>query len=151
MALGAIEVTRTASTIPLQQHETGNHEETVLMARQQLGVARFETLLTRGRWLSVEEMVSQVQEVATIRVRELAGGKRAAQDGLGERFGMTPRENEVLLLIGRRFADKEITEALSISPRTVARHITGIFTKMNVHSRREAAALLGAHGEPHGS
>jgi predicted ATPase/DNA-binding CsgD family transcriptional regulator len=151
MTLGVVQVTRTASTIPLQQHETGNHEETVLMSRQQLGVARFETLLARGRWISVEEMISQVQEVATARARELAGGERAPQDGLGKRFGLTPREHEVLLLIGRRFADKEIAEALSISPRTVARHVTGIFTKMNVHSRREAALLLEAHGEPQSS
>jgi DNA-binding CsgD family transcriptional regulator len=64
------------------------------------------------------------------------------QDGIAERFGLTPREQEVLMLIARRYADKEIADALSISPRTVARHVTGIFTKMNVHSRREAAAMI---------
>lgn len=147
LALGVVEVTRTASTIPLQHHETGNHEEAVWMTRQQLATARFETLLARGRWLSVEEMIAQVQAVAAVRAQELARGERAVQDGIGERFGLSRREHEVLLLIGHRFADKEIAETLSISPRTVARHVTGIFTKMNVHSRREAAALLEAAGE----
>jgi DNA-binding CsgD family transcriptional regulator len=70
-------------------------------------------------------------------------GEPVAPDGLVDRFGLTPREYEVLLLIARRFSDKEIAESLSISPRTVARHVTGIFTKMDVHSRREAAAMIG--------
>nr|MBA2759802.1 helix-turn-helix transcriptional regulator [Chloroflexia bacterium] len=44
--------------------------------------------------------------------------------------------------------DKEIADALFISPRTVARHVTGIFTKLGVHSRREAAARVNGHNPP---
>jgi len=146
MALGVVEITRTASTIPLQHHERRDHEETVRMALQQLGAARFETLLAKGRWLSIEEMVAQVHDAAAIRAQELARGERRATDATVVRFGLSPREHEVLLLIAKRYADKEIAEALSISPRTVARHVTGILTKMDVHSRREAAALLEERG-----
>jgi DNA-binding CsgD family transcriptional regulator len=46
------------------------------------------------------------------------------------------------MLIAQRYTDKEIADALFISPRTVARHVTGIFTKLDVHSRREAAAKV---------
>ncbi len=54
-------------------------------------------------------------------------------------------EHEVLMFIAQRYTDKEIADALFISPRTVARHVTGIFTKLGVHSRREAAARVNGH------
>jgi DNA-binding NarL/FixJ family response regulator len=107
-----------------------------------LGESRFEAMVAKGRWLTVEEMIAQVHDAAVNRVVELTHGMPVVQDGIAERFGLTPREQEVLILIARRYADKEIADALSISPRTVARHVTGIFTKMNVHSRREAAAMI---------
>ena len=61
-------------------------------------------------------------------------------------LGLSPRELEVLGLLGRRYTDKEIAAVLFISPRTVARHVTGIFTKLGVASRREAAAVAARHG-----
>jgi DNA-binding CsgD family transcriptional regulator len=82
--------------------------------------------------------------VASVRVRELGDETPGLSEELVDRFGLTAREHEVLTLLAKRYADKEIADALSISPRTVARHVTGILTKMNVHSRREAAALLEA-------
>jgi DNA-binding NarL/FixJ family response regulator len=56
-------------------------------------------------------------------------------------FGLTSREQDVLRLLARRYTDREVAEALFISPRTVGRHVTGIFNKLGVHSRREAAAV----------
>jgi DNA-binding CsgD family transcriptional regulator len=89
-------------------------------------------------------MLDEVQAVASIRVRELGAETPGLPEEIVDRFGLTAREHEVLALLAKRYADKEIADALSISPRTVARHVTGILTKMNVHSRREAAALLEA-------
>jgi DNA-binding CsgD family transcriptional regulator/tetratricopeptide (TPR) repeat protein len=54
---------------------------------------------------------------------------------------LSPREREVLLLIVDGCSDREIAAALSISPRTVMRHVTGILTKLDVTSRTAAATL----------
>jgi DNA-binding NarL/FixJ family response regulator len=51
-----------------------------------------------------------------------------------------------LRLLARRYTDREIGEALFVSPRTVARHVAGIFGKLGVHSRRAAAAVAAEHG-----
>ena len=88
------------------------------------------------------EIVDEVQRAADERMRTMFPNALAIPAGIAERYGLTAREHEVLALLAKRYADKEIAAALSISPRTVARHVTGILTKMNVHSRREAAALV---------
>ncbi len=54
---------------------------------------------------------------------------------------LSPRELDVLRLIVEGLSDREIAETLSISPRTVMRHVTGILTKLNVPSRTAAATL----------
>jgi DNA-binding CsgD family transcriptional regulator len=54
---------------------------------------------------------------------------------------LSPREFEVLRLIVEGQSDREIAAALSISHRTVMRHVTGILTKLDVSSRTAAATL----------
>ena len=60
--------------------------------------------------------------------------------------GLTKREREVLALLVQRWTDKEIADALFLSPRTVTTHVTGIFNKLGVHNRREAAAVAARRG-----
>jgi DNA-binding CsgD family transcriptional regulator len=142
MAIGAIEVTRTASTLPLHLHEEHDHDEAERSAREALGEARYIAAVAKGRWVALDDMVTMVREAAEARMESLLSGGGRSLESLVERYGLTPREQEVLVLLGKRYADKEIADELCISPRTVARHVTGIFTKLDVHSRREAAALI---------
>ncbi len=51
--------------------------------------------------------------------------------------GLTPREQEVLTMLADGATNTEIAEALSISPKTVARHRENIMQKLNLHSRTE--------------
>jgi DNA-binding NarL/FixJ family response regulator len=53
--------------------------------------------------------------------------------------GLTPRECEVLALVADGRSNRQIGEALYISDRTVARHLTNIFHKIGVTSRTQAA------------
>lgn len=55
--------------------------------------------------------------------------------------GLTPRELEVLGLLGKGLRNKETAEALGVSLPTVASHIKAIYAKLNVHNRAEAAIL----------
>jgi len=51
---------------------------------------------------------------------------------------ITPRENEVLKLIGRGFSNAEIAELLEVSNYTVTSHIKHLYKKLAVSSRSEA-------------
>ncbi|NUT46581.1 MAG: hypothetical protein HOV94_04560, partial [Saccharothrix sp.] len=53
--------------------------------------------------------------------------------------GLTRRECEVLVLVADGRSNREIGEALFISDRTVARHLTNIFHKIGVTSRTQSA------------
>ena len=54
---------------------------------------------------------------------------------------LSRRELEVLRLIVDGKSDREIAASLSISHRTVMRHVTGILTKLDANSRTAAATL----------
>ena len=60
--------------------------------------------------------------------------------------GLSDRELEVLRLVAEGRSNPEIAEALVISRRTVARHLSNIFTKLRVTSRTQAARFAFDHG-----
>jgi DNA-binding NarL/FixJ family response regulator len=60
---------------------------------------------------------------------------------LAERHGLTSREAEVLVWISRGKQNREISEILQISPRTVNKHLEQIFEKMGVENRASATAI----------
>jgi DNA-binding NarL/FixJ family response regulator len=67
------------------------------------------------------------------------GTRRTQEELLGEQ--LTPRELEVLSLLVDGSTSAEIATALSISPNTVRTHVQGVLSKLQVHSRLEAAAF----------
>lgn len=60
---------------------------------------------------------------------------------LRDRLGLTAREAEVLLWLGRGKSNRDIAEILVLSPRTVNKHLEGVFSKLGVENRASAAAL----------
>jgi len=59
---------------------------------------------------------------------------------------LTPREQQVLLLLARGLSTNEMASMLSISPATIRNHIQSILGKFNVHSRLEAVAYAYQQG-----
>lgn len=53
---------------------------------------------------------------------------------------LTPRERSVLALLAEGRSDREIGEALSISPRTASGHVANLLAKLDLPSRTAAAA-----------
>lgn len=51
---------------------------------------------------------------------------------------LTPREVEVLRLIGTGYSNKQISEHLSLAPSTVKSHLNNLYSKLNVKRRTEA-------------
>lgn len=60
---------------------------------------------------------------------------------LAAQHGLTSREAEVLLWISRGKQNREVSEILHISPRTVNKHLEQIFEKMGVENRASATAI----------
>lgn len=61
---------------------------------------------------------------------------------------LSTREREVLDLLARGLAYKEIADTLKISPQTVGTYTRRIYEKLQVHSRGEAVALLAQDTHP---
>ena len=53
--------------------------------------------------------------------------------------GLTPREEEVLVLLEKGLPDADIAEALVISRRTAEHHVASVLAKLGASSRRELA------------
>jgi DNA-binding NarL/FixJ family response regulator len=60
--------------------------------------------------------------------------------------GLSPRENEVLALVAAGKTNRAIATELFISEKTVARHVSNIFTKLGLSSRAQATAYAYKHG-----
>jgi len=67
---------------------------------------------------------------------------RLPSDATARQAGLTPREQEVLDLIRRGLiSDREVAEALQISPATAATHVQRILRKTGLHNRRDLMLL----------
>lgn len=54
---------------------------------------------------------------------------------------LTPRECELLNLLGEGYTNRQIAEFLNISPNTVKFHLSSVFSKLGVGSRAEAVTV----------
>jgi DNA-binding NarL/FixJ family response regulator len=68
-----------------------------------------------------------------------------------DQLGLTTREQEVLALVAAGRTNREIAQALFISPKTATVHVSHILAKLGVRGRVEAAAVAHRLGvvEPH--
>jgi DNA-binding NarL/FixJ family response regulator len=65
----------------------------------------------------------------------------AEESRLARNFQLTDREGEVLVWTARGKSNREISEILLISPRTVNKHLERIFMKLGVENRASATSV----------
>ncbi len=75
---------------------------------------------------------------------DAARGDQAAADAPAP--GLTPRETEILRLVAAGRTSGEISRELSLSIRTVGRHITNIYNKIGARGRSDATSYAIRHG-----
>jgi DNA-binding NarL/FixJ family response regulator len=73
-------------------------------------------------------------------------GRLARLAGSARPGGLSKRECEVLTLVAAGKTNRAIASELFISDKTVARHVSNIFTKLGLSSRAEATAYAYKHG-----
>ena len=69
---------------------------------------------------------------------------------VGARYDLSPREVEVLALIGRGHTRQNVADALGISLQTAKTHVARIYHKLDVHSQQEMLDVLEACREEYG-
>ena len=83
------------------------------------------------------------------RVAEYAQLLDDVEAGVGEAADLTPREQEILELIGQGLTNQQIADRLVIEVGTVKNHVHNILQKLDASSRHEAAATWAIAGEGH--
>ena len=109
------------------------------------------------RSASVDEFVGTVRSVAagakvlppsmaTTLFAEIAKdrGARASEPGRQNAF-LTPREHDVMSLIGAGLCNKDIAGRLNIATHTVKTHVRNILGKLALHTRLQVAVYANRH------
>jgi DNA-binding NarL/FixJ family response regulator len=77
--------------------------------------------------------------------KEVVGQEPAA---VLEAVRMTPREREVIDLIGEGLSNKEIAQRLNVATHTVKSHVRNVMEKLALHTRLQIAAYSHREGTP---
>ncbi len=74
---------------------------------------------------------------------EVASGRAPAAAGLDD---LTPRERDVLRLLGAGLSNRQLAAELFVSEKTVKTHVSSILAKLRLTDRTQAALWAVRHG-----
>jgi len=103
-----------------------------------------ESWATFDRLGARPELAIVTQRLRDISARNLPRGPRPSTRANASR--LTAREMDVLLLIEEGRSNAEAAERLYLSPKTVEHHVSSIFAKLSVSSRKQALIVANARG-----
>jgi excisionase family DNA binding protein len=121
--------------MPLRPANEALLNEVAATVRQRLGDQPFASAWEAGRALPLE---TAAERAATVFA--------AVTSAEPPPYGLTRRERDVLRLLAEGRSDREIAEALFVSPRTASAHVSAILAKLGVESRAAAVALAFRQG-----
>ncbi len=98
----------------------------------QLLLKGIHTVMAGEYWVGRESVSNLVQY---LRMLVQSSGEEARQ----KKFGLTPRELEIVSAVVAGYSNKEIAEYFKISEDTVKHHLSNIFDKLGVSTRLELA------------
>jgi DNA-binding CsgD family transcriptional regulator len=96
----------------------------------------------------LSEALEAARALRLRRLEELLSGVLTARRGLAPIYpdGLTRREADVLHLLAEGKSNREISDELVLSLRTVERHITNLYGKIHARGRADATAYALSHG-----
>lgn len=98
----------------------------------QLLLKAIQTVMSGEYWVGRESVSNLVQYLRTL---VQSSGEEAKQ----KKFGLTPRELEIVSAVVAGYSNKEIAEYFKISEDTVKHHLSNVFDKLGVSTRLELA------------
>ncbi len=88
--------------------------------------------------LGAQATIDRLRRIAAERGVRVPRGARAATQA--DEDGLTPRQVDVLRLLGERLTDADIAARLYLSEKTVGHHVSAILQRLGVRSRVDAGA-----------
>jgi DNA-binding NarL/FixJ family response regulator len=85
---------------------------------------------------------SEIAAALMYRLSEVTRLLMDCSDSYPDEANLTPRELEILEMIGDKMTNQQIADALVIEVGTVKNHVHHILEKLGVHSRKDARAYL---------
>ena len=107
----------------------------------QLLLKSIHTVMAGESWVGREAVSNLVQY---LRMQMQASNEESRQ----KKFGLTPRELEIVSAVVAGYSNKEIAEYFKISEDTVKHHLSNIFDKLGVSTRLELALFAVNQGLP---
>jgi two-component system, NarL family, nitrate/nitrite response regulator NarL len=98
----------------------------------QLLLKAIQTVMAGEYWVGRESVSNLVQYLRTLM-------QSTHDEARQKKFGLTPRELEIVSAVVAGYSNKEIAEYFKISEDTVKHHLSNIFDKLGVSTRLELA------------
>jgi len=121
-----------------------DYESRLGLARSQLGEEAWSVAWAQGKSIplgrAVEYALTEEEEHEPPTLVPVPEQQPPQADQQTE--NLTPREQEIALLVGRGLTNRQIALELSISERTVENHITKILKKLGFSSRARIATWV---------
>jgi DNA-binding NarL/FixJ family response regulator len=112
----------------------------MLPVRAVLGKDAFLTHYTAGQTCPLEQILQEAETVLQ-NVPTAPGASPAVPPTAPAIAKLSPREREILILVATGLTDIQIAQSLSLSRRTVSKHVQSIYTKLAINSRSAATRL----------
>ena len=107
----------------------------------QLLLKAIQTVMTGEYWVGRESVSNLVQYLRTLM-------QSTHNEARQKKFGLTPRELEIVSAVVAGYSNKEIAKYFRISEDTVKHHLSNIFDKIGVSTRLELALFAVNHSLP---
>jgi DNA-binding NarL/FixJ family response regulator len=111
---------------------TAAAEKTQIDSATQLLLKAIHTVMSGEYWVGRESVSNLVQYLRTL-------VQSSSDEARQKKFGLTPRELEIVAAVVAGYSNKEIAEYFKISEDTVKHHLSNIFDKLGVSTRLELA------------
>jgi two-component system, NarL family, nitrate/nitrite response regulator NarL len=107
----------------------------------QLLLKSIHSVMSGEYWVGRESVSNLVQYLRNLM-------QSTSEETRQKRFGLTPRELEIVSAVVAGYANREIAEYFKISEDTVKHHLSNIFDKLGVSTRLELALFAVNQGLP---
>jgi non-specific serine/threonine protein kinase len=141
--LGAAEALRERTDSPVLAFQRPEYDGYVSLARHGLGDDAFAAARAQAAALPLEEAVAEAKAAlaATVGIAPEAPPPQVP----AATHGLSPRELDVVRLVAEGRSNREIADALSISPRTATTRVRNVLKKLGFDSRTAVAAWAIRH------